>query len=135
MRSVHESVRALGHCKRAQDQADSNWHLPQLVWQTVAPDKCRGFVQIVETPLAGRLWEATPDSMKWRLHPKVIRELEEPPPLEEEEGPQEEAVPETASFQPCWQGTSWQGGSSSSTSAWRPSDWGQGWQGGTWWHG
>jgi hypothetical protein len=127
------------HRTRSQAEADSNWNVPQLLWQTVAPDRCRGYVQIVEAPLAGRLWEATPDPMKWRLHPKLIRELEEPPP-EEDEPPEPSPQPmwspdvteETGGWSYSQWGTSqgtwqdrpsrWHGTSSSSTSAWSPSD-------------
>ena len=155
--NIHDCAVCVDNCVSSacvcfsQEEADTDWNLPQLVWQTVAPDKCRGYVQIVEAPLAGRLWEATPDAMKWQLHPKILRELEEPPPVEEVEEELQEQWGEPAAagswswtyaawetHQPVEQDWSarWQGTSSSSTSQWSPSDaWGRPWEWSSWGEG
>ena len=60
--------------------------MPQLLWQTAASDKIRGYRQIPEAELAGRLWENTPGDLRWDLDWTIIRELEEEAPVAEEQG-------------------------------------------------
>ena len=85
---------------RIQEQANADWHVPQLLWQTAASDKIRGHRHIPEAELAARLWENTPENLRWDLDETIIRELEEQPPALE---PEQVEKPQTRAFGSGWQ--------------------------------
>ena len=142
---MHDAVlNIFVHCAnlcmyRIQERANADWHVPQLLWQTAASDKIRGHRHIPEAELAARLWENTPENLRWDLDETIIRELEEQPPAPE---PEQVEEPQTRASGSGWQygptrrrsqhaewtsGTGTGGGASSSSSTWRPAT--EGWEG------
>jgi hypothetical protein len=125
-----------------QAEADVDWYLPVVTWQTSASDYLRGVRLQEEAELSGRLWEATPLPLRWTLPTTVLQELEGAPPAERASTQPPRGGGKTGGKARARGGSRGAGGGAASSSAgagasWQPRTWttSEAGRGGSWWRG